>query len=184
MAGSDSSRDCTAEVAGTQDPTVANIEVVCGDRVIDNVELRLNERNEGTLEGEEGNTTCQPDDVSLTFNCQPSGDNDGSTIRAQLAADDSDEVCAEPRLEIDFTVTFDDDSTEDIDNVEVSGCSESGSGGDEDSGATPEGGVDSGAGGTATPAATGPALPLAGAALVILAGASLGVFMRRTRTTP
>ena len=98
-------------------------------------------------------------------------------------------------LAVDFVVELDDGTTETIDNVEASGCSDSsgsggsGSGGEgvsgEDDGTTPEGGVDSGAGGTAKPSDTaGVAGPVSGAALILLALASGGLVLRKTRTTP
>ena len=102
-------------------------------------------------------------------------------------------------LAVDFMIEFNGGTTEQvieqIDNVEASGCSDSsgsggsGSGGEgvsgEDDGTTPEGGVDSGAGGTAKPSDTaGVAGPVSGAALILLALASGGLLLRKTRTTP
>jgi hypothetical protein len=179
--GGGTSENCEATVTVGQDPGVAAIDVECADREISSVEVDTTE--DGNLEGNEG-TECEGQDRSFT--CTPTG-SDGSLVSARFDSVSGD-VCADPRLTVDFEVSFvGEDEPETINNVEVSGCSDSGgggSGGDEDDGDTPEGGVDSGAGGTAKSAAIGPALPLVGAALLVLALASVGVFMRRTRTTP
>ena len=188
--GGGSEDACTAEVRATDEQTGARITVECGEgATIDDVELSLNELNEGRVEGESG-TRCEPEDTSLNFTCETSGSNDGSGIAARFTDDDGESVCADPALEIDFTVNFfGERSSEEIENVQVSGCSGTsgagGGGGDEDDGATPEGGVDSGAGGTVRP--SGPVaagLPLTGAALTVLALGSAGVVIRKTRTTP
>ena len=187
--GGGSSGTCTAEVRATDEQTGARITVECGDDAqIDSVDLSLNELNEGQVDGESG-TTCEPEDTSLNFTCETSGSNDGSGIAAEFTDDDGESVCADPALEIDFTVNFfgDERDSEEIENVEVTGCSgtSGGGGGDEDDGATPAGGVDSGAGGADEP--SGPlaaALPLTGAALAVLALAVAGVVLRKTRTTP
>jgi hypothetical protein len=160
------------------------------------VNLRTNGRNEGALEGDNG-TTCDPDGVNREFNCQPG--NDGSSISALFNEAQGEAVCLNPVLAVDFMIEFNGGTTEQvieqIDNVEASGCSDSsgssgGGGGEgvsgEDDGSTPEGGVDSGAGGTAKPSDTaGVAGPLSGAALILLlALASGGLLLRKTRTTP
>jgi hypothetical protein len=185
--GSGTSGDCTATVRTDNDTSeVARITVDCGNGVITNVNLRTNGRNEGTLEGDNG-TTCDPDQVNVEFDCQP-GSGDAVSIRAQFDEAQGEAVCLNPVLAVDFVVTLEDDRTETIDNVEASGCSDSSGsegGGGEDDGTTPEGGVDSGAGGTAKPSDTaGVAGPLSGAALILLALASGGLLLRKTRTTP
>ena len=191
-AGSGTSGDCTATVRTDNDTSeVADISVDCDGAAIDNVRLTTNGRNEGTLEGNEG-TTCDPDQTAVEFICQPSGSSDALSISARFDEAQGEAVCLNPVLEVDFTVTFEDESTEDIENVEASGCSDSSGGGGgegisgEDDGSTPEGGVDSGAGGTAKPsdAAGAAAVPLTGAALILLALASGGLVLRKTRTTP
>ena len=183
--GSGTSGDCTATVRTANDTSeVARITVDCGNGVITNVNLRTNGRNEGTLEGDNG-TTCDPDQVNVEFDCQP-GSGDAVSIRAQFDEAQGEAVCLNPVLAVDFVVTLEDDRTETIDNVEASGCSDSSGsegGGGEDDGTTPEGGVDSGAGGTAKPSDTaGVAGPLSGAALILLALASGGLLLRKTRT--
>ena len=190
--GSDSSGGCTATVRTANNTSeVARITVDCGNGVITNVNLRTNGRNEGTLEGDNG-TTCDPDQVNVEFDCQP-GSGDAVSIRAQFDEAQGEAVCLNPVLAVDFVVTLEDGSTEDIENVEASGCSDSSGGGGsgseggsgEDDGTTPEGGVDSGAGGTAKPSDTaGVAGPVSGAALILLALASGGLLLRKTRTTP
>jgi LPXTG-motif cell wall-anchored protein len=108
-----------------------------------------------------------------TFRCQPTGDATG-VITGQFTNALGDAVCAEPPLTIDFTVTFDDDSTEEINDVRVANCSQDSGGGGtggvvdtgEDNSRTPEGGVDSGAGGIRE---TG---RRAGMAWALIAGAS------------
>ena len=192
-AGSGTSGDCTATVRTDNDTSeVADISVDCDGAAIDNVRLTTNGRNEGTLGGNEG-TTCDPDQTAVEFICQPSGSSDALSISARFDEAQGEAVCLNPVLEVDFTVTFEDESTEDIENVEASGCSDSSGGGGggegisgEDDGSTPEGGVDSGAGGTAKPsdAAGAAAVPLTGAALILLALASGGLVLRKTRTTP
>ncbi len=189
--GSDSSNDCTATVRTANNTSeVARITVDCGEgSVITNVDLTTNGRNEGTLDGDDG-TTCDPDQVAREFDCQPGSD--ASSISALFNLAQGEAVCLNPVLAVDFTVTFDDGTTETIDNLEASGCSDSSGGGGsgseggsgEDDGTTPEGGVDSGAGGTAKPSDTaGVAGPLSGAALILLlALASGGLLLRKTRT--
>ncbi len=172
--GSDSSGDCTTTVRTANNTSeVARITVDCGNGVITNVNLRTNGRNEGTLEGDNG--TCDPDQVNVEFDCQPGGD--GSSISALFNKAQGEAVCLNPVLAVDFVVELDDGTTETIDNLEASGCSDSSGGGGsgseggsgEDDGTTPEGGVDSGAGGTAKPSDTaGVAGPLSGAALILL----------------
>ncbi len=155
---------------------VARITVDCGNGVITNVNLRTNGRNEGTLEGDNG-TTCDPfDQVNVEFDCQPD-ERIPSPISALFNKAQGEAVCLNPVLAVDFVVELDDGTTETIDNLEASGCSDSSGGGGsgseggsgEDDGTTPEGGVDSGAGGTAKPSDTaGVAGPLSGAALILL----------------
>ncbi len=189
--GSDSSGDCTATVRTANNTSeVARITVDCGNGVITNVNLTTNGRNEGTLDGDNG-TTCDPDQVAREFDCQPGSD--GSSISALFNEAQGEAVCLNPVLAVDFVVELEGGGRETIDNLEASGCSDSsGSGGSgseggsgEDDGTTPEGGVDSGAGGTAKPSDTaGVAGPLSGAALILLALASGGLLLRKTRTTP
>ncbi len=192
-----SSGNCTATVRTANNTSeVARISVDCRTGTITNVNLRTNGRNEGALEGDNG-TTCDPDGVNREFNCQPG--NDGSSISALFNEAQGEAVCLNPVLAVDFMIEFNGGTTEQvieqIDNVEASGCSDSsgsggsGSGGEgvsgEDDGTTPEGGVDSGAGGTAKPSDTaGVAGPVSGAALILLALASGGLLLRKTRTTP
>lgn len=192
-----SSGNCTATVRTANNTSeVARISVDCRSGTITNVNLRTNGRNEGALEGDNG-TTCDPDQVNVEFDCQPGGD--GSSISALFNEAQGEAVCLNPVLAVDFVVELDGGTTEQvieqIDNVEASGCSDSsgsggsGSGGEgvsgEDDGTTPEGGVDSGAGGTAKPSDTaGVAGPVSGAALILLALASGGLLLRKTRTTP
>jgi hypothetical protein len=152
-----SSGNCTATVRTANNTSeVARISVDCRSGTITNVNLRTNGRNEGALEGDNG-TTCDPDGVNREFNCQPG--NDGSSISALFNEAQGEAVCLNPVLAVDFVVELDGGTTETIDNLEASGCSDSsGSGGEgvsgEDDGTTPEGGVDSGAGGTAKPSDT------------------------------
>jgi len=188
--GSDSSGDCTATVRTANNTSeVARITVDCGEgSVITNVDLTTNGRNEGTLDGDDG-TTCDPDQVAREFDCQPGSD--ASSISALFNLAQGEAVCLNPVLAVDFVVEVD-GTTETIDNLEASGCSDSSGGGGsgsegisgEDDGSTPEGGVDSGAGGTAKPSDTaGVAGPLSGAALILLlALASGGLLLRKTRT--
>ncbi|MEJ7656627.1 MAG: hypothetical protein WKF33_06335, partial [Thermoleophilaceae bacterium] len=123
-----SSGDCTATVRTANNTSeVARITVDCGNGVITNVNLRTNGRNEGTLEGDNG-TTCDPDQVNVEFNCQRG--NDGSSISALFNEAQGEAVCLNPVLAVDFVVELDDGTTETIDNLEASGCSDSsGSGG-------------------------------------------------------
>ncbi len=178
--GGDSGGTCDATVTTTQSMSTASFGVDCGDgNNIASVTLRTNEENEGSVEGDD-NTDCT-EQSNREFECSPTDPD--SSIGGRFEIDGNDDVCADPRLEVSFTVDLEDGTTEEINNVEVSGCSDSTSGGDEDSGATPEGGVDSGAGGTANPAASpGAALPIAGATLLVVALASAGLLVRRTRT--
>jgi LPXTG-motif cell wall-anchored protein len=153
-------------VNATQDPTVANFSVDCGQSTIANVRFTTTEG--GTVEGDSG-TECTNVDQN-TFRCQPTGDATG-VITGQFTNALGDAVCAEPPLTIDFTVTFDDDSTEEINDVRVANCSQDSGGGGvvdtgEDNSRTPEGGVDSGAGGIRE---TG---RRAGMAWALIAGAS------------
>jgi opacity protein-like surface antigen len=182
--GGGSQGDCEATLTATQSTSTASFSVDCGDgNDIRSVNLRTNEQNEGSVEGD-NNTECT-EQSSREFDCAPPDPD--SSIGGRFESDGDDNVCSDPRLTVDFTVDLEDASTEDIDNVVVSDCSDSsGSGsGDEDDGSTPEGGVDSGAGGTAKPsAASGAALPLTGAALIVLALASAGLLLRKMRTTP
>jgi hypothetical protein len=171
---------CEATVTSTQDPGVAAIDVECDDE-IRSVEVDTTE--DGELNGNTG-TECTGQ--TRSFTCEPE-DPPSSLISAQFDAVSGD-VCASPRLTVDFEVSFvgEGSEVEDINNVEVSGCSDTSVGGDEDDGATPEGGVDSGFGGTgAQGSGTGPALPIAGATLLLLLALALaGLFLRKTRTTP
>jgi hypothetical protein len=178
--GEGSSGPCTATVTSTQDPAVASISVDCGDgNPIEIVDLQTTE--DGLLEDEPG-TNCSNEESARNFTCEPS--EPPESLLTFRFRGDSEDICADPRLTIDFEVRLEDGSTENIDNVVAGNCSDdSGGGDDEDDGATPEGGVDSGTGRTAPPAAIGPALPIAGATL-LLALVSAGLFLRKTRTTP
>jgi hypothetical protein len=95
-------------------------------------------------------------------------------------------VCADPPLTIDFAVELEGGGTEQIDNVRVANCSQDSGGGGvvdtgEDNSRTPEGGVDSGAGGREAKTA-GP-----GVVSALIAGATVlglvtaGLLARRRR---
>jgi hypothetical protein len=181
--GGGTSGPCEATVTSTQDRGVAAISIDCGDgNNITSAEVRTSEP--GSIDERTG-TSCR-EEGPRRFTCSP--DDPGSLVTLGFDADSGD-VCASPRLNVDFTVELEDESTEDIDDVVVANCSDS-SGSDgssgEDNGTTPEGGVDSGAGGTAqvSSGASGAALPLTGVALAVLAIVSAGLLLRKTRTTP
>jgi len=173
---------CSATVTADDDPRIATFDLDCGDgNDIATATLRTNEENEGSVEGDD-DTDCE-EQTNREFTCTPTDPASSIGGRFTIDGDDQD-VCVEPRLQIDFEVDFDDGSMEEVNDVVVEGCpSDSGSGGDEDSGTTPEGGVDSGFGGTAKAAST-TTLPLAGAGLAFLVLVSAGLLVRRTRTTP
>lgn len=170
---------CSASLTATQDPAVASFTVDCGDgNNIVNVNLRSSE--DGRTEGGTG-TTCT-ENSARDFDCSP---DDPDFIITGRFDGDSGDICASPRLNVDFEIDLEDGSTQNIDNVETANCSDdSGGGGDEDSGATPEGGVDSGTADTSNQASPGPALSIVGAALAVLALASAGMLVRRIRTNP
>lgn len=166
--------DCTAEVSSTQDPRVAAIDVDCGDSDIDTV--RIDPSDQGSIEGNAG-TTCEEvgNDV---YECRP--DDGGSLVSVQFN-DEVGDVCADPRLTVDFEIQLADGGTDTIDDAEVQGCSDESGGGDEDGGNTPEGGVDSGAGATADRSSAGATtFPVAGAVLIMLAA---GLVFRKTHST-
>lgn len=172
---------CTAELTRTQDVTVASFSVDCGDtNPITNVRLKTTES--GSVQGNTG-TDCNEID-STSFDCAPTPVPDSIVTGRFMNARDQ-EVCADPRLTVDFTIDREDGPPETIDNFEVTGCDDSGgtSGGDTsgDEGSTPEGGVDSGRG-PVEPAPSS-ALPLAAAILAALSVAGGGFLVRRRRTT-
>jgi hypothetical protein len=177
--GGPSTGSCIAELTRTQDVTVASFSVECGDgNNITNVRLRTTES--GSVQGDTG-TDCT-EEASTTFNCAPTS---GSLITGRFSNARDQEVCADPRLTVDFTIELEDGSTERVENFEVTGCDDSGdtSAGDAsgDEGSVPEGGVDSGRG-PVEPASSS-ALPLAGGLLAVLSLAGGGLLIRRRRTT-
>jgi len=180
MAGSSNGDPCSATVTLSQDdPALATFAVDCeeANSNIATVDIRASE--DGRSDGDEGTTCTDDPDSARRFDCSP--DDPASQISGEFDGDSGD-LCASPRLTLDFAVDLEDADPQQINNVEVSGCPGSSSG-DEDSGATPEGGVDSGMGGIADrPASTGLVIPLGAAAIVVLA--SVALFVRRTRTTP
>ncbi|CAA9514327.1 MAG: hypothetical protein AVDCRST_MAG17-2183 [uncultured Solirubrobacterales bacterium] len=166
---------CDPDVdADRDDQTMARISLECPvDSEIGTVTLRTTEG--GSVEGRDG-TTCER--VSnREFECQP--EDGGRRISAQFTNGQDDSVCAEPRLMVDFEVNFSDDTRDEtIENVEVRNCPVE-SGDDE---ATPEGGIDSGAGGTALrSSAPGPAFPALGVVFVLLAAGGLVARLRAAR---
>lgn len=175
-----SSGPCTAKLTSTQDRAVASFSVDCGDgNEISNVNLQTNENNEGSVEGDSG-TDCT-ERSSREFDCSPT--DPATSIGGRFRSAGEDEVCADPRLQIDFSVNLEDGRIVEINNVDVANCSDtSDTSGGEDNGSTPEGGVDSGAGGTAQASSElGIALPIAGGTLIVLALATFGLLVRRNR---
>ncbi|MBA3371161.1 MAG: hypothetical protein H0T96_06880 [Thermoleophilaceae bacterium] len=174
---------CTAELTRTQDVTVASFSVDCGDGN-DITSVRLGTSESGSVQGGTG-TDCTEED-STTFNCAPTS---GSLITGRFTNAREQEVCADPRLTVDFTIELADGSTETVENFDVTGCDDSGdasgtTSGDDaagDEGSAPEGGVDSGRG--PVESASSSALPLAGAILAVLSLAGGTLLVRRRRTT-
>jgi hypothetical protein len=122
------SEPCTASVSATQDPRVAAIEVDCGGTEIDTVDMTTSDQ--GSLDENSG-TTCSPDNSNTEFRCEPEGS--GSVVSARFD-DDVGGVCVDPRLTVDFSINFvgeggegtDPAASQNIENVEVSGCENSG----------------------------------------------------------
>lgn len=183
--GSATQGPCTAEVTATQDPTVASFSVDCSEGSDNIVFARLETTESGSVEGNTG-TTCTEID-STTFDCEPT--DPGQLVTGRFTNAREDEVCADPRLAVDFTLELggDDEGASNaealIEDVEVANCDDSagtsggGASGDEES--VPEGGVDSGRG-PVEPAASS-ALPLAVPILAVLGLAGGGLLIRRRR---
>ena len=101
----DGGSTCSADVNATQDPTVANFSVDCGESNITRV--RFDTTEDGSVEGDSG-TQCSNVDQN-TFECRPTGDASG-VITGQFTNARGDAVCADPRLTIDFAVELEDGS--------------------------------------------------------------------------
>lgn len=124
--GEGSSGPCTATVTSTQDPAVAAISVDCGDgNPIEEVDLNTTE--DGELEEDTG-TTCSNEENARNFTCKPSEPPE-SLLTFRFRGDSGD-ICADPRLTVDFEVRLENGSTENIDNVVAGNCSDESGGGD------------------------------------------------------
>lgn len=182
--GGGSGASCTAELTSTQDVTVASFSVECGE-ANPITAVRLETSESGSVEGNTG-TECTAVD-STTFDCAPTPVPD-SLVTGRFENARGQEVCADPRLTVDFTIEFEDGPAETIEDFEITGCDDTGgddgdTGGDEsgDEGSVPDGGIDSGRG--RVESASGSALPLPGAILAVLCLAGGGLLMRRSRKT-
>jgi hypothetical protein len=169
---------CTADVKAGAGQGAARFDVDCGNEKLDFVEIRTSEN--GSVQGK-GGTRCT-EQGSDQFRCPPPGESssDVKGVSGTFEADDGD-VCGQDQLAVSFRANFSDPErdAQTIRGVGVRGCSNDSGG--SDSGPTPRGGVESGAGGTDRPAPAGSAtlVPAAvGLAAALLAG---GLFVRQFR---
>ena len=165
---------CSPDVdADRNDETMARISLDCpDDQQIESVTLETTEG--GSIEAGSG-TSC----TRISNTKSRCDDTDGdSVINAEFTNGQDQSVCAEPRLMVDFAVDFvDDEENERIENVEVRNCPV-----ESDDEGTPEGGIDSGAGGTAPrSSAPGPVFPALGVVFVLLAAGGLVGRLRAAR---
>lgn len=179
----DTDGPCTVRLSeDADDPTRANFAVDCGDTNIVNANLSITDDENGSnvVDGDE--TDCS-ENSSTDFDCEPA-DDDGPRVSGALANAQDQEVCADPPLTVTFEVDLEEGSpaTATIEDYELTGCDDSsGSSGDTDDGALPEGGVDSGAGGVADSSAPAAGGVIAIVALMLTGGALLARRARASR---
>ena len=190
-AAAQGSGSCTVNLNTTQDRTVAALDVEC-DAEFNFVRIEiLDQTNEATLEGNAGTRCERIDSRGLVWDCFPVNDAGDETpdtlISARATLRGGDEVCVDPRLRADFTVDFVDGRSERIEGVEVEGCSDTPSDTParaneslaSDNQAFPEGGVDSGAGGSAGSRRDDSPLPIAAVPVLALVLAGAALVLRR-----
>ena len=175
-AASAQSGSCTVELTATQDPAVGTFSVDCDPNTITRAEIGSSET--GSIEEGTG-TECRPNGRDTNFTCEPTRSSSLVTGRFRAADDD---VCDRPRLELTVSVTTGAGSDE-VGDVEIRNCSASSpDGADSDDEDVPEGGIDTGAGGTADSVPTDwSGARFAALALVTLAVVAGALALRRGR---
>lgn len=174
---------CDADVSNTRGEAVADFTEDCGSDTLVSVDITSNE--DGSIEAGEG-TDCTG--AGRTFTCAPTSAS-GSRVSGRFIPDDGTFCGGDPTM-LTFTPETD-TGVQAAQELEApcegsSGTGDDGSGdGSLDDESVPEGGVDSGAGGTVQVAgARGASLSVAGTALISVSLLAAGLLLhRRTRTS-